>query len=293
MPNPIMNASGTAGYGCEDVPDLSPQQLGGFVTKGLSLRPRYGNPPPRIAETPAGLLNAIGLENVGVEEFARTYLPPLREKSVRVVVNFFGESKSEYVEMAGRLDRLEGIWALEMNVSCPNVERGGRSFGMEPSVLFDLVRAVREVTSLPLLVKLPPETADIVETAQAAWEGGCDALTVANTYLGLAIDVQKKRPILSFGTGGLSGPAIKPLTLYRVWVLAREAPVPVVGVGGIASTWDALEYLIAGATAVQIGTGIFVDPALPMKIRDGIVSYLMDNGHKDIKEIIGSLQDMP
>ncbi|MGQ9655107.1 MAG: dihydroorotate dehydrogenase [Thermodesulfobacteriota bacterium] len=293
IPNPVMNASGTAGYGTEGLPYLEPEALGAFVTKGISVEPRTGNPPPRIAETPAGMLNAIGLENVGIAGFVREHLPVLRERHVRVIVNFFAETEGGYVEAARRLSEVEGIAALEMNVSCPNVKRGGRAFGRDPVLLHRLVRSVRNSTPLPLFVKLTPDAVDIVEAAEASWEAGADAVTVCNTYMGMAVDVEKRRPRLSTGSGGLSGPAIRPLSLYRAWLVARRSPVPVIAAGGIVSAQDALEYLIAGACAVQIGTGSFVNPALFSEVTDGIRDYLIRHGHADLREVIGSLQGMP
>ncbi len=293
IPNPVMNASGTAGYGTEGLPYLKPEALGAFVTKGISVEPRMGNPPPRIAETPAGMLNAIGLENVGIAAFAREHLPALRERHVRVIVNFFGETEGEYLEAARLLSELEGIAALEMNVSCPNVKRGGRAFGRDPVLLHRLVRSVRNCTPLPLFVKLTPDAVDIVEAAKASWEAGAEALTVSNTYMGMAVDVEKRRPRLSTGSGGLSGPAIRPLSLYRAWLVASCSPVPVIAAGGIGRAEDALEYLIAGASAVQIGTGAFVNPALFLEVMDGIREYLLRHGHAHLRDVIGSLRGMP
>jgi dihydroorotate dehydrogenase (NAD+) catalytic subunit len=293
LPNPVMTASGTAGYGTEGLPGLVPEMLGAFVTKGLSLAPRAGNPPPRIAETPAGMLNAIGLENVGIAAFAAEHLPRLRRAGVRVIVNFFGETPEEFRTLAGRIDRLPGVVGMEMNVSCPNVRKGGVAFGRDPEALHELVRRVRHATGLPVAVKLAPDAVDLLGAAQAAWEAGADVLTVANTYMGLAVDVGARRPRLGIGTGGLSGPAIRPLTVYRVWRVARAAPIPVVGVGGIGCARDALEYLIAGASAVQVGSAAFGRPEVFAEIIDGIGRYLADGGHRGVKEIIGSLAEMP
>ena len=288
LPNPVMNASGTGGYGTEEYSAPVLDRLGAFVTKGICVNGRPGNPPPRIAETPSGMLNAIGLENVGVEVFAEKHLPALVERNVRVVVNCFGETERDYVRVVEILDGLEGIDALELNVSCPNVKKGGIAFGQEPDVLHGLVKSLLGATGLPLWVKLAPESPDIMAVAQAAWEGGADALTVANTYRGMAIDVEKKRPRIAVGTGGLSGPAIRPLTLYRVWLVAGQSPVPVIGVGGIACARDAIEYLLAGATAVQIGTGAFYNPAVFDEVIEGIQGYLDVHGHKSVEEIIGA-----
>jgi dihydroorotate dehydrogenase (NAD+) catalytic subunit len=291
--NPMMNASGTAGYGTENPEYFPSHRLGAFVTKGLSCSPRSGNPPPRIVETPAGMLNAVGLENIGIDMFARMHLPDLRRRGVRLIVNFFGESEEGYIEAARRLSELEGVAGLEANVSCPNIRRGGRVFGKDPEVLCRLITSLRGVTELPLIVKLTPDAADILEVAQACWEAGCDGLTVANTYKAMAIDVIKKTPRISIGSGGLSGPAIRPLTLFRVWQVARSSPVPVIGVGGIVTAQDAIEYLIAGASAVQVGSGLFNNPKAPMEILEGIEQYLVEQDHASVGEIIGSIRDMP
>lgn len=293
LPNPLMNASGTGGYGTEGLPFLSPEALGAFVTKGLSLEPRSGNPPPRIVETPCGMLNAIGLENIGLRVFIQKHLPQLKDRGVRVVVNLFGETEEEYLRGASLLSATEGIHGLEINVSCPNVRKGGRTFARDPEVLHRLVKGVRECSELPLLVKLPPDETDLLETAQAAWEGGCNGLTVANTYRGLAVDVHRRVPRLSIGPGGLSGPAIRPLTLYRIWVLATRSPVPIIGVGGIVSADDALEYLITGAAALQVGTGFFHNPCVFQEILEGISSYLKEHGLTSVSQIQGTLRGMP
>jgi dihydroorotate dehydrogenase (NAD+) catalytic subunit len=287
---PVMNASGTGGYGTEALPFLIPERLGAFVTKGLSLNPRPGNPPPRIAETAAGMLNAIGLENIGIESFLRHHLPVLHDKGVTVVANFFGVTEEDYAAAAERLSQAKGIHALEVNVSCPNIKKGGLSFGRDPEVVHRLVRVLRGATSMPLIVKLTPDAVEIVRIAEACWEGGCDALTVANTYPGLSVDIRRRRPRLSIGAGGLSGPAIRPLTLWRVWQITQVSPVPVIGVGGITSCEDALEYLIAGAAAVQVGSGVFANPEVFSEISDGIVRYLDQVGAAHVGEIIGTLE---
>lgn len=292
LPNPVLAASGTAGYGTEDLPHLRPERLGALVTKGISLEPRAGNPPPRIAETPCGMLNAIGLQNIGVEAFLKEHLPVLRDRRVRVIVNAFGETEEDYARLACRLGKEKGLMALELNVSCPNVKRGGRAFGRDPETLHRLVLRVRGETQLPLWVKLTPEGVDPLDAAQAAWEAGCDGLTVANTYLGMAVDVERRRPRISVGTGGLSGPAIRPLTLYRAWRVARVAPVPVIASGGVACARDALEYLIAGARAVQVGSGAFGNPNLYEEVIQGIEQYLARHDHQALEEIVGSLEGM-
>lgn len=293
LPSPVLAASGTAGYGTEGFDYMTTDVVGAIVTKGLSLRPRKGNPPPRIAETPCGMLNSIGLQNIGLEAFLKEHMPIVRKKGIRVVVNLLGDTEEEYLEALERLEEEKGIVAIELNVSCPNVKMGGVAFGRHPDVLHRLVRRAKNCTSNPLWVKIPPEGRDPVEIAQAAWEAGSDAITVANTYVGMAIDVEKKRPKLSMGTGGLSGPAIRPLTLYRVWKIAQRAPVPVIASGGIATARDALEYLIGGASAVQVGSASFANPKVYLEIAEGIEQYLLRHGHRELGEIVGSLKGMP
>lgn len=293
LPNPVLAASGTAGYGTEDLPCGALLRLGALVTKGISMEPRPGNPPPRIVETPCGMLNAIGLQNIGVEAFLREHLPPLKQLGVRVIVNFFGETEEEYVRLASKLAACEGLAGLELNVSCPNVKKGGRAFGRDPEVLHHLVKKVREQTSMPLWVKLTPDGVEPLEAAQASWEAGCDGLTVANTYLGMAVDVEKRRPRISITTGGVSGPAIRPLTLYRVWKVAAAAPVPVIASGGVACARDALEYFIAGAKAVQIGSGAFGNPGLYGEVLDGIRDYMTRHGLASLEQLVGSLEEVP
>jgi len=293
LANPVLAASGTAGYGTEDLPGGALSGLGALVTKGISMEPRPGNPPPRIVETPCGMLNAIGLQNIGVEAFLGEHLPILTELGVRVIVNFFGESEEEYVRLASKLGGCEGLTGLELNVSCPNVKKGGRAFGRDPEVLHHLVKKVRAETSMPLWVKLTPDGVEPLEAAQASWEAGCDGLTVANTYLGMAVDVEKRRPRISIGTGGVSGPAIRPLTLYRVWKVAAVAPVPVIACGGITCARDALEYFIVGARAVQIGSGAFGNPGLYGEVLEGIRDYMIRHSLASLEQLVGSLEEMP
>lgn len=292
LPNPVLAASGTAGYGTEELPGGFLLGLGALVTKGISMEPRAGNPPPRIVETPCGMLNAIGLQNIGVEAFLGEHLPLLRELGVRVIVNVFGETEEEYARLASRLGGSQGLMGLELNVSCPNVKKGGRAFGRDPEVLHRLVKRVKAETSLPLWVKLTPDGVEPLEAAQASWEAGCNGLTVANTYLGMAVDVEKRQPRISIGTGGVSGPAIRPLTLYRVWRVAAVAPVPVIACGGVACARDALEYLIAGARAVQVGSGAFGNPGLFAEVLDGIRDYMIRHGMVSLEKLVGSLEEM-
>lgn len=273
LENPVLAASGTFGYGLEYLPFVDLDRLGGFSTKGLSLRPKAGNPVPRMIETESGMLNAIGLENIGLEKFLAEKLPLLHRFRARIIVNFFGQTEGEYAEMAAALSEAERLDALEMNISCPNVEHGGQLFCSSPERVASVVSATRARTSKPLIVKLAPNVQDIGEIARAAESAGADALSVANTYVGMSIDLEKQEPYLANKTGGLSGQAIKPLSLYLVYQTAKAVNIPVIGVGGIACAEDALEYLMAGAKAVQIGTANFLDPAVTMKTLAGIEDY--------------------
>ena len=288
--NPVIAASGTFGYGEEYAGIVPLKRLGGLVTKGLSLEPRKGNPPPRLAETPSGMLNAIGLENVGVEAFVREKMGFLRRAGCAVLVNFFGSAEEEYAETARRLSDVEGIAGLEANISCPNLKSGGAIFATEPKSVYQVVSKIRQATSSFLFVKLSPNVADIAKIAVAAEEAGADAVSLINTLTGMAIDVKTRSPVLANVTGGLSGPAVKPVGLRMVWQAARAVRIPVVGIGGIATAEDALEYLIAGATAVQVGSAHFNDPRASLKIIDGIRNYLQANGLPGVQPLIGSLK---
>jgi dihydroorotate dehydrogenase (NAD+) catalytic subunit len=290
MRNPVMTASGTFGYGEEFSPYLDLESLGAIVTKGLSLVPRAGNPMPRIIETPGGMLNAIGLQNVGIDAFIEKKIPFLKKVNTPVIVNFFGNTIDEYAELAGRLDAVSEVAAVEINISCPNVKHGGIAFGSEPQAAFEVVKAVREATIKPLIVKLSPNVTDIVEMAQACADADADALSLINTLTGMAIDLNKRRPVLANITGGLSGPAIKPVALRMVWQVARAVKLPIIGIGGITSATDALEFLLAGATAVQVGTANFLSPGIAQKIVQDMERYLAENGIKDVKELIGALE---
>jgi dihydroorotate dehydrogenase (NAD+) catalytic subunit len=289
LKNPVMTASGTFGYGIEfaELVDLS--RLGGLIVKGLSLQPCPGNPPPRIIETPCGMLNAIGLENIGIEAFIDEKLPLLKPFSIPVFVNIYGTTLSEYAQMAERINAVEGISGLEVNISCPNVAAGGIAFGVDPDAAGRVVEAVRNKTDKFLMVKLTPNVTDIVAIAKSVEKAGANAISLINTLTGMAIDIETRRPRLANLTGGLSGPAIKPVALRMVWQVARTVGIPVVGIGGILSAEDALEFLIAGATAVQVGTANFVDPKATMDILDGIASFLSRNHLSHISELIGSL----
>jgi dihydroorotate dehydrogenase (NAD+) catalytic subunit len=290
MRNPVMTASGTFGYGEEYSAYLNLESLGAIVTKGLSLSPRAGNPMPRIVETPGGMLNAIGLQNVGIDAFIEKKIPFLRNVNTPVIVNFFGNTVDDYAELASRLDVVPEVAAIEINISCPNVKHGGIAFGAEPEAAFSVVKAVRDSTIKPLIVKLSPNVTDIVEMAQACADADADALSLINTLTGMAIDLKKRKPVLANVTGGLSGPAIKPVALRMVWQVARAVNLPVIGIGGITCAIDALEFLLAGATAVQIGTANFISPGITQKIVRDMERYLVENGIKDVKEMIGALE---
>jgi len=290
MANPVMTASGTFGYAAEFENLVDLNRLGAIIVKGLSLAPTKGNPPPRIVETPCGMLNAIGLENVGLDAFAADKLPFLRKLAVPVIVNLYGHTVEAYAQLAERLDDLEGIAGIELNISCPNVRQGGVAFGVDARAAEQVVTAVRGRTRLPLIVKLSPNVTDITVIARSVEAAGADALSLINTITGMAVDVETRRPKLANVTGGLSGPAIKPVALRMVWQVARAVRIPVIGIGGIGSAEDALEFIIAGASAVQIGTANFVDPAVTMEIVDGIHAFLNRHHIDTIHELIGSLR---
>jgi dihydroorotate dehydrogenase (NAD+) catalytic subunit len=288
--NPVIAASGTFGYGIEyeDVLDLS--RLGGLVSKGLYMEPRDGNPVPRIAETPSGLLNAIGLQGIGIRAFVRDVLPRVARHDTVHLVNICGDTVDEYAEVARVCDGAEGIAGLEVNISCPNVKKGGLAFGGDPRMTHEVVAAVRKATRLPVIPKLSPNVTDIAVLARAAEDAGADALSCINTLLGLAIDVETRRPKLAFGTGGLSGPAIRPIAVRMAWQAARAVGIPVIGIGGISSANDALEFLIAGCPAVQIGTANFVDPGVHERILADLTSWLEGHGLDDIGAVVGTLE---
>ncbi len=291
LKNPVLTASGTFGYGLEFEPYMDLAQLGGVVVKGISPKPRAGNAPARIVETPSGMLNAIGLQNVGVRRFVEEKMPLLRQRDTVVVVNVYGTSIDDYVEVARALEPEEGVGALELNLSCPNVKEGGLLIGKVPSMITAVTRAVRDVTARPLWVKLTPNVTDIVEVAQAAVDGGADALSLINTFVGMVIDVEKRRPVLSNGIGGLSGPAIRPLAIALVHAVHKALPkVPLVGIGGIVSARDVVEFMLAGATAVQVGTANFNDPGVAARIADDLVRWCAARGVTDVNELVGALR---
>ena len=278
LKNPVLAASGTFGYGLEFENFFDISELGGICSKGLSLQPRAGNPPPRIRETSAGMLNAIGLANVGVEAFCTDKLPRLREVGATVVPNIFATSVDDFVTLAKRLDRESGIAAIEVNISCPNVTKGGLEFGIDPVAAATVTRAVRDATKLPVWVKLSPEAGRVTDVAKACEEAGADALSAINTIRGLSIDVETWRPHLANRTGGLSGPAIKPIAVRMVWEVSRAVRIPVIGVGGITTAADAIEFMLAGASAVQVGSASFRDPLATINVAKGIKEYCERKG---------------
>lgn len=288
--NPVLVASGTFGYGEEYKDLVDPGKLGGIITKTVTLKPRKGNPPPRLAETPAGLLNSIGLENPGVEVFLKEKLPHLKRLETRIIVNIAGEKKTEYLYLAEKLGRNEGIDALEVNISCPNVEKGGLIFGTSADFAFSLVKGLKQATDLPLIVKLTPNVTDITEIAQAAEEAGAEVLSLINTVLGMAIDVNTRKPKLGAITGGLSGPAIRPVAVRMVRQTFQKVDLPLIGMGGIMSAEDALEFILAGASAVAVGTANFVDPAVSLKIVEGLRQYLRKMSINYFHHLIGDLR---
>jgi dihydroorotate dehydrogenase (NAD+) catalytic subunit len=290
LKNPVMTASGTFGYGDEYAEFIDLDKLGAIVVKGLSLRPRAGNPPPRIAETPAGMLNAIGLQNIGIDNFIKKKLPFLKKFNTPVIVNFFGDSISEYVKAAEKLNSVPGIHALEMNISCPNKQEGWSIFGTDPKVTFKVVNEVRKVTDLTLIVKLSPNVTDIALMAKTAEDAGADVLSVINTLTGLAIDIKTKRPKLGNVTGGLSGPAIKPIAVRMVWECYNAVKIPIIGMGGIVSPEDAMEFILAGASAIAVGTGNFINPGITVDIIKGIKSYMSSQGAGSLKDITGKVE---
>lgn len=289
LKNPILTASGTFGYGLEFLPFFDLSRLGGLVTKGLSPRPRLGNPPARVVETPSGMLNAIGLQNVGVDAFLDEKLPELRRYDTCVVANVFGETEAEFVEVLEKLDGAHGLDAVELNVSCPNTEAGGMIFGNDPKALAGITRACRAATRMPMIVKLSPNVTDIRETAKAAVGEGADMLSLVNTFVGMAVDVERRRPVLANVCGGLSGPAIRPLAVWMTWQVANAVDVPIVGMGGIARPEDVVEFLLAGATAVQVGTSNFVHPGASVDLVDGLRDWLARHDVAAVRDLVGAL----
>jgi dihydroorotate dehydrogenase (NAD+) catalytic subunit len=289
LQNPVMTASGTFGYGREYAPYMDLNRLGGIVVKGLSLEPSKGNPPPRIVETACGMLNAIGLENVGIDAFIRDKLPFLETLHVPTIANIYGKTVADYARLAERMEPLDAVKGLEVNISCPNVKEGGVAFGADPRLAHEVVDAVRARTAKPLIVKLSPNVTDIALMARVAADAGADAISVINTITGMAVDLSTRRAKLANITGGLSGPAIKPIALRMVWQCARVVNIPVIGIGGIMNATDALEFMMVGATAVQVGTANFVNPDSAIGILEGMQAWLQDQGIDDVKKLIGAL----
>ncbi len=287
LANPVMTASGTFGYGTEYSHLFDIQQLGAIVCKGTTLEPRDGNPQPRLAETACGVLNSIGLQNIGVNALIKEKAPIWASWRVPVIVNIAGETIDDYAQLAGKLDGVAGISAIEVNISCPNIKAGGAEFGANPKSAAEVTAAVKAATSRPILVKLTPNTSDIARIAMAVVEAGADAISLINTLRGMAIDVAKRRPLLGNITGGLSGPAIKPVALYMVYEVAGAVEVPVIGCGGITTASDAIEFIMAGASAIQVGTASFTNPRAPLDVLEGIKQFMKKEGIKDIAELIG------
>lgn len=287
--NPVMTASGTFGYGTEYTDFIDFARLGGIVVKGTTLHHREGNPYPRMAETPSGMLNAVGLQNKGVDYFIEHIYPTISNYDTAVIVNVSGSQIEDYITTAERLNALPHIPAIELNISCPNVKEGGMAFGVTCAGASSVVRAVRAVYDKTLIVKLSPNVTDITEIARAVESEGADAISMINTLLGMAIDAEKRRPILSTITGGLSGPAVKPVALRMVWQTAQVVNIPIIGMGGIATATDAIEFLLAGATAIEVGTYNFVDPTATIQIVEGIENYMLRHGFSNISELIGAL----
>ncbi len=290
MKNPVMLASGTCGYGPEYADLIDLNALGAIAVKGILSIPWEGNPAPRLVETPGGLLNAIGLQNPGMEKFIAEYMPFLRRHKTPVIVNIWGRSMEEYGEVAARFDDVEGIAALELNISCPNIKAGGIEFGTDPNIAGELIRLVRKRTRLPLIPKLSPMLHSIAQFARIAEESGADAISLINSVPSMVIDIESRRPVLSNGVGGLTGPAIRPIAVRLVWQAAKAVKIPVIGMGGIACGRDALEFLIAGARAVAVGTATFLDPGTALRVVEEIEAYVKRQGHASVNEIVGTLQ---
>ena len=290
LKNPVMTASGTFGYGEEYADYVDLNKLGAIIVKGLSLKPRLGNPPPRIMETASGMLNAVGLQNIGVNVFIEEKLPLLRKYNVSVIANIYGETYDEYKKVAKILSSAKGVHALEVNISCPNVKNGGISFGSDPKVAARVTRTVKDETSLPVIVKLTPNVTDIAVIAESVEKAGADVISLINTLIGISVNLKTRGSHLKNITGGLSGPAIKPVALRMVWQVVKRVSVPVIGIGGITTAEDALEFLILGAKAVQIGTANFINPHATLEVIEGIKNYLAANRIKDVNEIIGTFQ---
>lgn len=287
MKNPVMTASGTFGYGLEFADFVPLDQIGGIIVKGTTLVPRQGNDYPRMAETPQGMLNCVGLQNKGVDYFCEHIYPQIKDIDTNVIVNVSGSSPDDYAECAARIDALDNIPAIELNISCPNVKDGGMAFGVTCEGAASVVKAVRQRYSKTLIVKLSPNVTNIADIARAVEAEGADSVSLINTLMGMAIDIERRQPMLSISTGGLSGPAVKPVAVRMVWQVAKAVDIPVIGLGGISTAADAIEFFMAGASAIEIGTANFLDPAVTIKVRDGINQWLDDHGCKSLSEIVG------
>ena len=293
LKNPVMTASGTFGYGQEYTPFVDLNRLGAIILKGITLKPKAGNPPRRVIETPSGMLNAIGLQNVGVEVLIKEKLPYLKKFNTPVIINISGDTMEEYVKLAGILGEVSaemGVSGLEINISCPNVKKGGMAWGTDAKETYKIVSSIRKATTLPLIVKLTPNVTDIKTIAQAAEEAGADALSLINTLVGMVVDIDSRRPKLANVSGGLSGPAVKPVALWMVWQVFQTVSIPVIGIGGIIKVEDALEFIIAGARAIEIGTANFVNPRVTVEIIKGIEKYLIENSIEDVEKLVGSMK---
>lgn len=291
LKNPVMTASGTFGYGPEFADFIPLEDLGGIIVKGTTLKPREGNDYPRMVETASGMLNCVGLQNKGVDYFCEHIYPEIKDIDTNMIVNVSGSSPEDYAECAARINELDNIPAIELNISCPNVRQGGMAFGVTCAGAASVVKAVRARYDKTMIVKLSPNVTDIAEIARAVEAEGADSVSLINTLMGMAIDIEKRKPLLSINTGGLSGPAVKPVALRMVWQVAKAVNIPVVGLGGICNAHDAIEFLMAGATAIEIGTANFIDPQVTIKVRDGINEWLDSHSCKSVKEIIGTLED--
>ena len=290
LKNPVMTASGTFGYGLEFADFVPLQEIGGIIVKGTTLAPRQGNDYPRMAETAQGMLNCVGLQNKGVDYFCEHIYPQIKDIDTNMIVNVSGSSPDDYAECAARIDALDRIPAIELNISCPNVKDGGMAFGVTCEGAASVVRAVRRRYGKTLIVKLSPNVTNIADIARAVEAEGADSVSLINTLMGMAIDIERRKPLLSISTGGLSGPAVKPVALRMVWQVAKAVNIPVIGLGGISSATDAIEFLMAGASAIEIGTANFLDPAVTVKLRDGINEWLDKHGCKSVSEIVGALE---
>lgn len=290
LKNPVMTASGTFGYGLEFADFIDLNELGGFIVKGTTLNPREGNDYPRMAETPSGMLNCVGLQNKGVDHFCKKIYPQLAHLDTNVIVNVSGSTLEDYVECASRINALPHVPAIELNISCPNVKAGGMAFGVTPEGAASVVKAVRQAYDKTLIVKLSPNVTSIADIAKAVEAEGADSVSLINTLMGMSIDIERRKSRLSIGTGGLSGPCVKPVALRMVWQVAQAVNIPIVGLGGIMNATDAIEFIMAGATAIEIGTANFIDPAVTIKVVNGINEWLDNHGVKDVNEIVGCLK---